>query len=251
MAIKFISLNMWNGGVLMEGLLDFLVAQDADVVLLQEVYDGTNPGLPTRYRSLETLLSRLPYTHHDFVADYLERDDCRRGNAILSKHPIGRRSALFYDKPYSETYVDGPENAHNLPRNIQYALVNTPEHDVHVFNIHGVWDLDGNNFSEARQLMGEAMVASVKDKRKVVLAGDTNALPTNRAIQHMKPHVKSVFEGHMQTSFNLKRKTHPGYATSVVDMLFTDHETQVLSRECPAVDISDHLPLVATLEFGM
>lgn len=111
----------------MEELLHFLEFQAADIILLQEVYDGTDQRLPRRYRSLETFLNQLSYPHHTFVADYLETHHsgalARRGNAILSKFPIRKSDALFFDKPYSETYVNAPRNAHNCPRNIQYALV--------------------------------------------------------------------------------------------------------------------------------
>lgn len=251
MAIKFVSLNMWDGGVLMEELLHFLKQEDADIIALQEVYNGTAPHLPARHRSLQTLLAHLPHTHHRFVADYLEKDSrgarYQRGNAILSKFPITKDGAVFYDKPYSEDYIDSTENNHNLPRHIQHALIHTPDALLDVFNIHGVWDLDGDNFGVGRQKMSQAMLDSIKDKQNVILAGDTNARPSNQAIKNLHPHLKDVFAGDLKTTFNMRRKDHPGYASSVVDMIFTSHHAKVISKRCPQTDISDHLPLVATL----
>lgn len=114
----------------MEEVLNFLEDQDADIVLLQEVYDGTDQRLPVRYRSLETLLNRLLYSHHSFAADYLEKHPsgavARRGNAILSRFPIRKKDALFFSNSYSETYVDTPDNVQDCPRNIPDALVDMP-----------------------------------------------------------------------------------------------------------------------------
>ena len=42
----------------------------------------------------------------------------------------------------------------------------------------------------------------------------------------------------------MKRKTDPGYAAAVVDMIFISKNIEVISHDCPQVDISDHLPLV-------
>jgi endonuclease/exonuclease/phosphatase family metal-dependent hydrolase len=58
----------------------------------------------------------------------------------------------------------------------------------------------------------------------------------------------SVFGNSLATTFNMSQKTNPGYATAAVDMLFISREIKVTSSECPQVNISDHLPLIATLE---
>lgn len=63
MAIKFVSLNIWEGGMLMEALLDFLAREDAEVLLLQEVYDNLDSCVEVRHRSLQTLLESLSYPY--------------------------------------------------------------------------------------------------------------------------------------------------------------------------------------------
>ncbi len=103
MIVKFVSLNMWHGGVLLDEILQFLNEQNADVVLLQEVYNGSDPSLPQQYRSLQVLNECLGYGFHDFVADYLDLDrtngKAQRGNAILSRLPIVKKEAIFFDNP--------------------------------------------------------------------------------------------------------------------------------------------------------
>ena len=54
MKIKVLSLNIEHGGVLMEALVPFLQAADADILLLQEIHSGARRLPPLRKRSLRT-----------------------------------------------------------------------------------------------------------------------------------------------------------------------------------------------------
>jgi endonuclease/exonuclease/phosphatase family metal-dependent hydrolase len=251
--MKIVSLNLWFGGVLFDKIIPFLSEQDADIVLLQEAYNGADPSLPDQYRSMEVLQSHLSYAYNDFVAEYLDFDradgKAQRGNAILSKFPIIERSALFFDKPYGETYRDIPGNAHNCPRNVQHVLTETPQGELHVFNMQGVWDLDGDNNSVQRQRMSDSIIKFTTGKAHVVLGGDTNAKPTNKAICRIEGYLKSVFGDELQTTFNMRRKSNPGYAAAAVDMFFVSEDIHVTSHTCVDADISDHLPLVVTFDF--
>jgi endonuclease/exonuclease/phosphatase family metal-dependent hydrolase len=251
-SIKVVSLNLWLGGVLFDGIVDFLSQQDADIVLLQEAYDGTDLGLPEQYRSVQALQAHLNYPYEDFVADYLDFDraagKAHRGNTILSKFPIRERGAIFFNNPYSETYRDVPGNFHTCPRDLQQVTIDIPQGPLHVFNMQGEWDLDGDSYSLQRQQMSNTIIQAVTGKTHVILGGDTNAKPTNQAIRRIEEHLTSVYGQELQTTFNMKRKNNPGYATAAVDMFFVSRDIQVLSHSCPNVDISDHLPLVATID---
>jgi endonuclease/exonuclease/phosphatase family metal-dependent hydrolase len=96
--------------------------------------------------------------------------------------------------------------------------------------------------------MAKAVVKMIKGKKKVVLGGDTNARPTNQAIRDIEQHVVNVFGHELANTFNMRRKDNPGYATSVVDMLFVTPNIRVLSKQRHDVDVSDHVPISAVLE---
>jgi endonuclease/exonuclease/phosphatase family metal-dependent hydrolase len=249
MKLKVISLNLWLGGLLLEEVIKFLREQDADIVLLQEVFNGTDPALEPRFRSMQVLKEQLNYPEQDFAAAYRDFDLTnglmQRGDAILSKFPIKERNTTFVAGSYSETYRDVSEQFKDCPRELEHVVIETPNGDVNVFNLQGVWDLDGDNYSAQRKKMAEVIVTAVEGKEHVILGGDTNARPTNKAIQQIEAKLINVFKGQLKTTFNMHHKDNPGYATSVVDMLFVSpNDMEVLSRECPNVNISDHLPLV-------
>ena len=117
--------------------------------------------------------------------------------------------------------------------------------------MHGLWELSGGDTPE-RLKMSEIIVQEVGNKRKVILAGDFNLRPNIQTVQNIEKHLANVFKDQLRTTFNLKRKDlkkFPGYASTVVDMIFTSKDVSILSRGSPNVDVSDHMPLV--VEFSV
>lgn len=253
MKLKVVSINLEHGGLRFDEIIEFLREQDADVVLSQETYSTDDDSADRQYRSMQLMPGLLGYEYSDFSAAFRDFDRTggrgQRGNGIFSKYPLTAKETVFFDGEYSETYRDTPEQYADCPRNLQHVVVHLPDGDVDVFNIQGVWDLDGDNYSAKRKRMAETVIAETKDLSKVIVAGDTNAKPTNQAIIDIEKHLKSVFTNdELATTFNMRVKTNPGYGTAAVDMILISPSIEVIDKSCPDVDVSDHLPLVATLE---
>lgn len=256
MQVKVVSLNTWHGGRLFEPMVEFLRQQDADVLMLQEVFNDTNPALEPRFRAFTELQKILSYPHAEFapaltfISD--DADHVLQGNAVLSKFPLTSQPPIFFNEPFGD-FNEGMQNAPHCPRSLQRVEAMTPVGPMHVFNLQGVWDLEGDNPSEKRYNMARIIIEQAKDKKRVVVAGDTNAKPTNKAMLTIEEHLNSVFKDELKTSFNTRRKDmakFPGYGTAVVDLMYVSHDVKVLAKDCPNVDISDHLPLTATLEIS-
>ncbi len=252
MNIKFISLNIWHGVFLFQEVLDFLKKQDADIVVLQEVYSSKDSSLKEQFRTMQIYKEKLDYPEQVFSPHYRDFDNTngksQRGNAILSKFPIKLHDDVFFAKEYSEEYRDSPGHYHECPRSLQHITIDTPSGELDVYNIQGVYDLNGDNFSPERQRMSEVILNAIDGKDNVILAGDTNAKPTNSAIKMIESKLNSVFGNELQTSFNMRRKDNPGYATTVVDMILVSNNISVKNKQCLDIDISDHLPLVVELQ---
>ncbi len=251
MKLKFICLNLWWGGNLFPQIIEFLREEDADIVALQEAHDGRDPALKDRLRSLQVLKQELGYPHQDFAEALklkLPEGKVPSGNAVLSKYTITGRSVVpLFDSTKSE-YLDIPEQWPIFPRILQHLSLDTPAGEVNVFNMHGVWDLDGDNPSPQRRTMVDRTLEAIDGKPNVLLAGDTNATTGNPLLRDIEKNLVSVFGRELASTFNMRRKTNPGYATSAVDHMWVSPNIKVLSKDCPDVDISDHLPLVVNLE---
>lgn len=251
MKVTFVCLNLWRGGELFDEILDFLARENADILALQEVNNSSNPRLADKYRSIETLQKHFNYPFCDFAPAVLDRHPIGKvphGNAILSRFPIKSRNVLFFNEPFGERDPLDPKTFPTTPRNLQHVVLSTPTGELNIFNFQGVWDLDGDNFSEARQNMSNQIIKAIRGKSNVIVAGDTNAKHTNPAMRAIEKHLMSVFGDELVTTFNMRRKDNPGYATAAVDLIYVSKDINVIKCDCPDVDISDHLPLTATFE---
>lgn len=250
MKIKIVCLNLWHGGRLWDAMVDFLRAEDADILALQELYDASNPSLERRFRSLIELREALAYPYYSFApsdTDNLPEGKVVLGNAVLSKLPVTKTEVTFIGSEYRDDYTDTPENWPLRPRNLQHVEIQSAVGLLNVYNFQGVWDLDGDNFSPERKKMSEMILKVIDGKSNVILAGDSNAKETNPALRAIESKLVSVFGDQRTTSFNMRRKDNPGYATAVVDHMYVSPSIEVVSAAMPDVDISDHLPLVVEL----
>jgi endonuclease/exonuclease/phosphatase family metal-dependent hydrolase len=250
MKVKVVSLNTWHGGRLFDEMVAFLRQEAPDVVMMQEVYAGTDPELERRFRTVPVLQAELGYAQAHFAAVHLEVFDWGRleaGNGVLSRWPIAKTEVTPFCGSYGE-YRDVPEEWPTAPCNLQRAVVEAPGGTLNIFNFHGPVDYDGDNPSPRRREMSEVLIRETKGKRNVILAGDTNAKPTNPAMLAIEKHLQPAFKPDIVSTFNMRHKDNPGYATAVVDLMYVSREIKVLRYECPDVDISDHRPIVAELE---
>lgn len=251
MKFKFIDLNVWLGGQIFEPMLNFLKKENADILTLQEVYDENSEILPANFRCLSIIKKELNYPYSSFAPSTLWNNGTFKadiGNAILSRFPIETDNYVFYDRPYGQ-YTEGViEDYPNISRTLQYALLNLGKVNLNIFNTQGIWGLDGFD-NEKRLKMGSYIAERVKNKGNVILAGDFNMEANTESINRIEKYLINVFKNDNRvTSFNIKRKTNPGYATAVVDMIFVSPDVKTLKHFSPNEDVSDHLPLVCEFE---
>lgn len=248
MTIKIISLNMWQGGNLFDAILSFLHEEQPDILALQEVYDGTDPHWERNFRSIETLQENLNLPFYHFAPAFLERTNfgkVEQGNAIFSRFPIISSAVSFYDISYGER-EDKPEYFEYTPRNLQHVELDIHGKRLHVLNTQGVWGEDGND-NERRLAMGRTIAKELSRLDLAILAGDFNVKEHTNTIEMIEAYTKNVFKNELLSTFNMRVKTNPGYAVAVVDMIFVTPNIQILQKSCPDIDVTDHLPLVATL----
>jgi endonuclease/exonuclease/phosphatase family metal-dependent hydrolase len=264
MKVKYINLNIWSGRLL-DQAVDFLKKENADILSLQEVYNGKDPSLPKHYRTLEILVSELGLPYHIYHSNFLDARDIpiEMGNAILSRFSIVSNDTAFLTGKFGRISQDGI--IEELPRNILQAEIDARGLKINVFNMHGIWGQHGDDTKE-RLLMVEKIVKIISGKPKTILSGDFNFNErifgtkmsheidlshwyNTESVKKLEAVLQNVFKNERITSFNMKRKEHDiGYAKAVVDMVFVSSDIQVLKHEQPNIDISDHLPQVCVFE---
>lgn len=257
MQVKVVSLNIWDGGRLFDEMIDFCRQQAADIYLFQEVFHNEDHTAERRFRAYQEIQLALELEHALFAPTYIEVEGEHKhlqGNAVMSRFPLNPVSVQFYDEPFQEVISKYRPMFPFIPRNLQHVLADVEGTPLHVLNTQGIWGEEG--FDTPRRIeMGKIIAneaAQVGAHVPLVLAGDFNVDPDTQTMHQVEVQLKSVFQRPRTTSFNLQQKDlkkHPGYARAVVDMMFVSDAVKVLEYDSPQVNVSDHLPLVATLQF--
>lgn len=250
--IKLISLNLWEGGILFPKIVDYLIHEQADLLLLQEVYDGTDSSLDIRFRAKSALGQHLGYKYMHFAPTFIEsvgEAEILQGNLILSQFPLTEMTVRFYDVPFGRR-IDGPDNYHQSPRNLQHVITLVGKTNLHLLNTQGIWGTDGED-SDRRIEMSQIILDEIGNHHPLVLAGDFNVRPHTKSMSKIREKLTDLFYKEVKTTFNIKHKDlvkFPGFAEAVVDMMFVSHDLKILEKSVPQVDISDHLPLVCKIQ---
>lgn len=187
MKFKFITLNLWEGGLLLDKALEFLKKENADIVNLQEACNEKSATLEERYRSGIIIKKKLHYHYSFFSPAFLDiriPERLNQGNLILTRHPIVKTNTIFYDVPYGNLTVSNHDYSFN-PRNLQHACIHLGDIELNVFNTQGIWGFDGND-NERRIKMSKMIIKEIKDKQNVILAGDFNVHPNTTTIGNIK-----------------------------------------------------------------
>lgn len=261
MIIKILNLNLFEGGLFFDNILDFIEKEKPDILSLQEVFDSKNENLAKNYCSVNVLSENLPEYYHFFDPEFIALENNEKlplGNAIFSKFPIASKN--FYSLnpylPFGEYDIVAKNNDYsNHPKNIQHAeiFIDVAEKkSLNIFNLHGIWGLDGTD-NPARLKMSEIIIEAIKNKDNVILSGDFNLQPNTKTILNIEKHLTNIFRPEIDSkklisTFNMKHKTNPGYATAIVDMFFTSKNMRIRSKKILLDDLSDHLGILVEID---
>lgn len=250
MRLKYLDYNILHGGEI-EGCFEFIHVQNADIMALQEVFNGNDATAPRYMRTVSELQKLFPSYHHSFAPELqwtYKRNTADIGNMVLSKYPIVSTSITFFDEGYAvlPEKREGNDWSHD-PKNMQVCEVDYNGITITVVNLHGIWGRDGKD-NERRLSMMKKVVDQVRGKERVIVSGDFNVNEGTETIGMLEKELTNVFQGERKTSFNMRRKSDPGYGVAVVDFIFVSRDIKAIDHSSPDVDFSDHLPLVAELE---
>lgn len=258
MSIKIISLNLFEGGVFWENILEFFNRENADIYCLQEAGDG-NADQPLPFQTLERFRKVFPNFHFYYTPEMYQiwsknhsvwpGAEGDAGNLIISRFPITSQQTTFIHGEYGKFHrPEDEKDFRHYPKNMQHVTVKVEDQELHVFNLHGVWGFDGDDNPD-RLEMSRKIVKEISGKSPAVLMGDFNVQPNTQTIDQIEEHMVNVFKDELSTSFNMRHKTNPSYGTAVVDMIFATSELKIISKSCPEDDVSDHKPLVVEVEW--
>lgn len=250
MQLKYLTLNVWLGGKVFAPLMEFIAQSKADIFSFQEVYDGNDPATEPRFRTMQAFRKILPTYHHAFAPAMLDTavtPATDLGNAVFSRWPITASEVLFFGPAYNKT-PSTVAGAPTAPRNMLHLTLDVQGTAVDIFNVHGIWREDGEDNPE-RLHMSQVIQDAVRGKRHAILSGDFNARQQTETMRGIGRVLTPLFGDELVTTFNMKYKKNPGFATAPVDMIFVGNGFQVVEKTCHSEDVSDHRALSCVLKW--
>jgi len=254
--VKLISLNIWAGREF-KPLLEYISehSDDTDVFCFQEVFDTPtqNKIVSDYYRAnIFSELQRALPNHKGYFAPV--QDGCGFDGPIDYKISWGLamflRKSLKINK-IGEIYLFGHRNSRkdsnlSMPRNLQYAHLETNEHKYAIAHFHGLWNGRGKTDTEDR-LEQSKIVRQFWDKiqGKKILCGDFNLLPNTESISILEDGLVNLIKtNQIKKTRSILYPKPDKYA----DYTIVSSDIKVESFAVPPIKVSDHLPM--ELEFS-
>ena len=256
--LKVIQVNIYKGKYLPQ-LIDFLKKESPDIITTQEVTTGgfnlTGDLSANLFEVLKDKLKLKGVYHGD--SKLTGSPGSLFGNAVFTKFRIKKSRVVTLKKFKSVTLdeLDGRsanEIRPQIPRHILDVLVDLPSGEFHAISVHGAWTAPPTDTKEnLRQagLIRDYLDQLSKNSEPFIMGGDLNMPPGTKVIGM----ISSVSNNLMLKpgfTYSLNPKVHAiAPKNYLVDYIFISKHFKVLSVDVPEVSVSDHLPVVAKLEF--
>lgn len=254
MTVKIIQINIYRGTFL-DKLVDFLRAEPPDIITMQEVSAGQVNFCPDKIVDTFQYVKEVLEMEGAVAPMYRLAGDGKsyEGNAVLTRGKIlGTRVVWLKDyREYNQVpwEDDGPE----MPRNVLDLTVEFDGTVVHVLTAHGAWTKEPIDTPEkVRQARLLAEYLRGLGDQPFILGGDFNMEPGSEVVKTIDSVAYNIVHGlNIKNTLNLR--THRA-ATELgsgrlVDFIYISPHFRVESIDAPEVDVSDHLPVRAILEF--
>ena len=233
----------WDGGDLptrnerLNRIAELIRKMDADVVVLNEVdFDCSWSG---RHDQATYIARKLGYKYVARVRNV----DARMliwtwsfGNAILSKHPI--ESVQLVEYP---AYVEW-ENALAGCKRGMIATINLNGSKVDIAAIHL------SHRDRETRVGSVKAIFEMERNNPLILAGDFNSTPTTESTDAADTAIDLIDNIGEFQRFDGGKTFHSSNPDRTIDWIITPDSFRVLSYEVQSSDLSDHLPVVATIE---
>lgn len=250
--IKFIQVNIYKGKYL-DALIKFLNEQKADFVSMQEVASGDIGYFGDKNTNIyEKILKDTGYFgYFESDQEFSDSPISVTGNAVLSKYPIKSTNYLEVCKfrPMTVAEFSDPVFFSKDSHTLVDATVNFEGKNIHILSDHGAWAAPPTDTKET--IEGATKIANyLKSLKEPFIFGiDFNAVIQSKTVGIVNCVANNLlFEsGILQTTHPEIHKIAPrGF---LIDFIFTSSEFKLISIEAPEIIVSDHLPVVAILEF--
>jgi endonuclease/exonuclease/phosphatase family metal-dependent hydrolase len=228
--MKILFLNVWNGRQT-QGLRDFLAQHtpDTDIFCLQEAtgsFDSLHSELLSGYTP--AVLHKLQQNGDSYCLSTNTRKPLEAAEAVSLWKDPSLGAALYTTFPLAET-------------------------TLHLVNVHGIPN-PGKRDTPERIQQSTLILDFLKDKSGIkIIGGDFNIMPDTDSVQTFRTagFHDLIQEYDIKTTRNrFAWERYPGNELMYSDYVFLQGDVRVVEFAVPSLEISDHLPMILTLDLA-
>lgn len=251
-SLKFIQVNIYKGKYL-DSLLDFLKSHDPDFVSMQEVTAGELNLCDNNLELFEYFKKRLGLKGVlDKVMQPVDSPKSYLGNVVFSKYQIfGSKSLVLKTfEEFTLAKFNDFKSFTKFPRNLLSVECVLDGQKISAISWHAAWTAPPTDTEETLRQAKEVADFLKNLKEPFILGCDMNAVPQSKVAGLINQSAVNLMmnSGVLQTTHLKIHKIAPrGF---MIDYIFTSPHFKLKKLEVPQVTISDHLPVVAELEFN-
>jgi endonuclease/exonuclease/phosphatase family metal-dependent hydrolase len=247
----------WSGaGIGRDSIINYVNSTEPDIICFQEFITLDNLKEDSEAHTND-LLEKTPYKHIRYT---LSGNSGKRrfGVATFSKYPIVRKGSIHFDNSYNTCiYSD--------------MLVNTDT--IRVYNLHlqsislkkdytivdSLVYINSKRLDEVKDISGRLKAGFIRRARQVdavkkhvekspypvILCGDFNDTPVSYSYHQL---LGDKFDTFREAGSGIGKTYHGKLPSYRIDYVFHDEAFSALSYLSPKVNLSDHFPVICTLE---
>lgn len=140
-----------------------------------------------------------------------------------------------------------PKDLNTLPRNMQYLTFNSKDKKFIVCNLHGIWQ-KGEKVDTPSRISQSEQINNFLDKYQEevkILVGDFNLNIDTHSLEILEKKLINLIKEHKILTTRSKLYT---WDDKFADYILVSDNTKVINFEVPAVEVSDHLPMILEFE---
>ena len=250
--LKFIQINIYKGQYL-DDLMRFLKDQNPDFISMQEVTAGEMNLCDKNLDLFEYFKKELSLNGViDKVMKPVDSPNGYLGNAVFSKYQITGSKTLVLKtfEDFTLAKFNDFKSFVKFPRNLLSVKCDLDGQKIRAISWHGAWTAPPTDTEETLR-QAKVVADYLKNiKEPFILGCDMNAVIQGKTAGLINEVANNLMmnSGVLQTNHPKIHKIAPrGF---LVDYIFTSPHFKLKKLEVPQVTISDHLPVVAELEFN-
>lgn len=240
MQLRILQWNVWFKEDI-ERVVEVLKREDADIMCLQELTHGYIE---------QTHENTWQYIAHELGYDYAVQEipivtdtaQWLQANAIFTRFPIKDKKSIWLHEPKHA------EDLHDQYRGCLQAAIDIGGKPLTIATTHMSFTPEPTGDQELQELLG--LIGD--EPKRLILTGDLNATPETDRIAELTKRLQHAGPPFEQKTWTTKPFDFGGFRADTLDWrydyIFASRDLTVTAAGAVQTDVSDHLPVTATIE---